>query len=244
MGLAEGTFRRYEKKYLINGLKYYLLRQYLKDMMTIDEYGEADICNIYFDTPNHLLIRNSLEKPVYKEKLRLRSYGTPKEGDTVYVELKKKYKGIVYKRRVKMELSAAEQYLYYNKSIEKPTQITKEIDWFMKFYENIKPSMYISYQRIAMYGTENPELRITFDRNILWRDRDLWLEYGSWGSPLLEEDERLMEIKIPGAMPVWLSHILNDLEIYPTSFSKYGKGYQESLQQTNYETRKGDILYA
>ncbi len=244
MGLAEGIFKRYEKKYLISGLKYCLLREYLKDMMTIDEYGEADICNIYFDTSNHLLIRNSLEKPVYKEKLRLRSYGTPKEGDTVYVELKKKYKGIVYKRRVKMEISAAEQYLYYNKPIEKPTQIIKEIDWFMKFYENIKPSMYISYQRIAMYGTENPELRITFDRNILWRDRDLWLEYGSWGSPLLEEDERLMEIKIPGAMPVWLSHILNDLEIYPVSFSKYGKGYQESLQQTYYETRKGDILYA
>ncbi|MDF2908594.1 MAG: hypothetical protein K0R34_3915 [Herbinix sp.] len=244
MSQAEGTFQRYEKKYLVSELKYYLLCQYLKDKMTVDEYGEADICNIYFDTPNHLLIRNSLEKPIYKEKLRLRSYGTPGEGDTVYVELKKKYKGIVYKRRVKMELGMAEQYLYYDKSMEKPTQITKEIDWFKKFYGNIEPAMYISYQRIAMYGVESPGLRITFDRNILWRDWDLWLEYGSWGNSLLKEEERLMEIKIPGAMPVWLSRILNDLEIYPVSFSKYGKAYLESLQPTKYEINKGDKLYA
>jgi hypothetical protein len=212
--------------------------------MIVDEYGEADICNIYFDTPSHLLIRNSLEKPVYKEKLRLRSYGTPQEGDKVYIELKKKYKGIVYKRRVKLELSEAEQYLYYNRPMEQPTQITKEIDWFLHFYQNTTPAMYISYQRIAMYGKETPELRVTFDRNILWRDTDLWLEYGSWGNQLLEEEERLMEIKIPGAMPIWLSHILDELEIYPVSFSKYGKGYQESLQTRNHEIKKGDILYA
>lgn len=244
MGKAEGTFKRYEKKYLVNELKYWQLRQYLKDRMVADEYGEADICNIYFDTLNHLLIRNSLEKPVYKEKLRLRSYGTPQEGDRVYVELKKKYKGIVYKRRVKLELDEAEQYLYHNKPVEAATQITKEIDWFIQFYENIRPSMYISYQRIALYGVETPELRITFDRNILWRDTDLWLEYGSWGNPLLMEGERLMEIKIPGAMPIWLSHLLDELEIYPVSFSKYGKGYQESLRKSNHEIIKGDILYA
>lgn len=244
MSYTEGTFQRYEKKYLVSELKYCLLRQYLKDKMMIDKYGEADICNIYFDTPNHLLIRKSLEKEVYKEKLRLRSYGTPQEGDTVYAELKKKYKGIVYKRRVKMELNEAEQYLYNHSPMVKPNQITKEIDWFIKFYRNIEPAMYISYQRIAMYGVECPDLRITFDRNILWRDKDLWLEHGSWGNPLLMEGERLMEIKIPGAMPVWLSHILDDLEIYPSSFSKYGKGYLESLLQTNYENEKGEILYA
>lgn len=244
MKQTEGTFKRYEKKYLVNELKYWQLRQCLKDRVNVDEYGEADICNIYFDTPNYLLIRNSMEKPVYKEKLRLRSYGTPQEGDKVYVELKKKYKGIVYKRRVKLELIEAEQYLYYNKPVEQPTQITKEIDWFMHYYQNIRPTMYISYQRIAMFGVETPELRITFDRNIIWRDTDLWLEYGTWGEPLLEEGERLMEVKIPGAMPVWLSRLLDELELYPVSYSKYGKGYQESLQTKHHETKKGDILYA
>lgn len=244
MSNTEGTFKRYEKKYLVSGLKYCLLVEYLRDKTVVDEYGETDICNIYFDTQNKLLIRNSLEKPIYKEKLRLRSYGTPREGESVYVELKKKYKGIVYKRRVKMELSEAEQYLYYNKPIERPTQITREIDWFMKFYHSIQPAMYISYQRIAMYGVECPELRITFDRNILCRDHELWLEYGSWGTPLLMEEERMMEIKLPGVMPIWLSHLLNDLEIYPVSFSKYGKGYLESMHTTENYIKKGDKLYA
>lgn len=244
MGQCEGTFKRYEKKYLLDEIKYRQLRQCLKDKLEIDAYGDTSICNIYFDTPQHLLIRNSLEKPVYKEKLRLRSYGTPTEGDKVYVELKKKYKGIVYKRRVKLELCEAEQYLYYNRPVDHPSQITKEIDWFLKFYQDIEPAMYISYQRIAMYGKDDPQLRVTFDHDIQWRATDLWLEYGSWGNQLLQNNERLMEIKIPGAMPIWLSHILDELEIYPISFSKYGKGYQESLQMTHTERNKGEILYA
>lgn len=244
MGQLEGTFKRYEKKYLINELKYRQLRQRLKDKLIVDDYGETTICNIYFDTPNHLLIRNSLEKPVYKEKLRLRSYGTPSEGDKVFVELKKKYKGIVYKRRVKMELTEAEQYLYYNKPMDNPTQITKEIDWFMNFYKNVEPAMYISYNRIAMYGTDDPDLRVTFDQDILWRDKELWLEFGSGGNSLLEEGQQLMEIKMPGAMPIWLSHILDELQIFPVSFSKYGRGYEQSLQTKNSDIRKGVILYA
>ncbi|MBP1756307.1 MAG: molecular chaperone [Firmicutes bacterium] len=244
MGQTEGTFQRYEKKYIVNEEKYVLLNHCLKDKFMVDNYGETTICNIYFDTPNHLLIRNSVEKPIYKEKLRLRSYGTPSEGDPAYVELKKKYKGIVYKRRVKMELTEAEQYLYYRKPAEKPTQITKEIDWFLQFYQEVEPSMYISYQRTALYDLEQNNLRITFDRDIFWREKDLWLEYGSWGTPILEEGERLMEIKIPKVMPVWLAHLLDVLEIYPISFSKYGKGYQASLENTKYEINKGEILYA
>ncbi len=244
MGQYQGTFKRYEKKYLVNEIKYRQLYQYLMDKMAVDNYGETDICSVYFDTSTHLLIRNSLDKPVYKEKLRLRSYGAPVEGDTVYVELKKKYKGIVYKRRVKMELRDAEQYLYYHKPMEEPSQIVREIDWFLQFYGNIEPSMYISYRRTAMYGLEDPQLRITFDRDILWREQELWLEYGIWGAPMLQQGERLMEIKIPGAMPLWLCHILNDMDIYPVSFSKYGRGYEQAMLIPNYELKKGEILYA
>ncbi len=244
MGQYQGTFQRYEEKYLVSEIKYRLLRQCLKDRMAVDEYGETAICNIYFDTPTHLLIRNSLEKPAYKEKLRLRSYGIPGEDDKVFVELKKKYKGIVYKRRVKLELSQAEQYLYYQKPMEQPSQIMKEIGWFMRFYKEIEPSMYISYQRTAMYGMEDSRLRITFDRDILWREQELWLEYGIWGNPLLQQGERLMEIKLPYAMPLWLSRILDQLELYPVSFSKYGNGYRRSLEMLNHKIEKGEILYA
>lgn len=244
MGNYKDTFKRYEMKYLLEEKKYKQLRQRLQGRLNVDNFGKTAICNIYFDTPDRRLIKTSLEKPVYKEKLRLRSYGTPYEGDTVFVELKKKYKGIVYKRREDMELFEAESYLYEDAPASKETQITKEIDWFMKAYQNLEPAMYISYNRIAMYGVEDPELRVTFDSNILWREEELLLGRGVWGSPVLKQGQRLMEIKIPGAMPLWLSHILDELEIYPTSFSKYGRSYLQSLETKKIQKIKGEILYA
>jgi hypothetical protein len=240
----QGTFKRYEKKYLLTEAKYKLLKQRLQNKLAIDKFGRSNICNIYFDTPDRLLIRNSLEKPIYKEKLRLRSYGIPSEGDMVFVELKKKFNGIVYKRREKMELSMAERYLYDLETVSKSSQITREIDWVLQFYKGIAPSMYISYNRIAMYGLQDKELRITFDSNILWREEELWLECGAWGNLLLEEGCRLMEVKIPGAMPLWLSHLLDELEIFPTSLSKYGKGYEQSELIKKNERIKGVIKYA
>jgi len=249
MSQSQETFKRYEKKYLLDEMKYKRLKLKLQDKLIIDNFGKTTICNIYFDTPDHLLIRNSLEKPIYKEKLRLRSYGTPTESDTVFIELKKKYKGIVYKRREKMELSMAEHYLYDLEQVNQPSQIIREINWFLNFYHDLTPVMYIAYKRIAMYGFEDPELRITFDSDILWREEELRLECGVWGTQLLEEGWRLMEIKIPGTMPLWLSHILDELEIYPISFSKYGSGYQKSEQTKvneghKREIKKGEIKYA
>lgn len=242
MSKYQDTFKRYEVKYLISEKKYKLLRQKLQGKLVDDIYGKTTICNIYFDTPDRRLIRNSLEKPVYKEKLRLRSYGTPVQGDIVFVELKKKYKGVVYKRRETMDLLQAEQYLYQGEPTGRTTQIMKEIDWFIKTYGNLEPAMSISYERIALRGIEEPDLRITFDCSILWREEDLLLERGVWGNPILKEGQRLMEIKIPGAMPVWLSHILDELAIYPVSFSKYGRGYLQSLKIKN--NAKGEKQYA
>ncbi len=243
MGQFKGTFQRYEKKYLLDEKQYEMVLQSLEDKLTIDEYGRTSICNIYFDTPDYRLIRTSLDKPVYKEKLRLRSYGTPSGSDTVFVELKKKYKEVVYKRRVKLDLITAERYLYENIHPAKDSQIMREIDWFLTFYRCLQPTMYISYDRIAMYGSNDPELRVTFDWNLLYRKEELCLESGTWGNPILPDGYHLMELKLPGAMPLWLSHILNGMNLYPTSFSKYGRGYQLSLLE-NQKIRKGDIRYA
>ncbi len=239
MSQCQDVFERYEKKYLLSKEQYELFRCRLNGYMTVDHYGQTDICNIYFDTPDYRLIRTSLEKPVYKEKLRLRSYGIPKEEDKVFIELKKKYKGIVYKRRVDMTLNEAKNYLYEKQPIKKSSQIVKEIDWFLSYYKRIEPEMYISYERIALYGNENPNLRVTFDKNILWRKSSLYLEKGIWGNALLESGQRLLEIKIPGAMPMWMADILDELNIYPISFSKYGRAYQQ-LQ----EEKKGEIICA
>lgn len=248
MGNYQETFKRYELKYLLSDNQYQLLRQRLSDKLKIDHYGVTTICNIYFDTPEKRLIKTSLEKPIYKEKLRLRSYGTPGLEDTVFVELKKKYKGIVYKRRERMELLKAQNYLYDGQPLMKETQITKEINWFIKNYLNLKPSMYISYDRIAMYGMEDSNLRVTFDSNILWREEDLWLGSGPYGNAILQPGQQLMEIKIPGTMPIWLAHILDELNIYPSSFSKYGKAFLKSIEQPRGEKKlrqfKGEKKYA
>jgi SPX domain protein involved in polyphosphate accumulation len=233
MSQYQGIFKRYEKKYLLDDQQYHQLRQRLSERMIPDQYGKSTICNIYFDTPNYHLIRRSIEKPVYKEKLRLRSYGVPREDSTVFIELKKKYKGVVYKRRVDTSLAQAVRYLYLGETLLKPSQITKEIDWFIYHYQKIVPAIFISYDRVAQYNKENNDLRITFDSNILWREETLDLSKGAWGNELLLSNQKIMEIKIPGAMPVWLADLLNDLRIYPCSYSKYGNAYKTKFIKEN-----------
>ncbi|MBR1739619.1 MAG: polyphosphate polymerase domain-containing protein [Ruminococcus sp.] len=249
---AQQIFERVEKKYIITSAQCSEILKRIEGKMAQDKYGKlTTICNIYYDTPTHRLIRDSIEKPVYKEKLRLRSYGTPKAGSKVFVELKKKYKGVVYKRRVDMSLEQSKDFLENGELPGLNPQIEREIAYFLKFYEGIAPAMYLSYEREAYAGIKDPELRITFDKNIIFREKELFLENGSYGRKLLPEDMMIMEIKIPGSMPLWLSSLLCSLNIYPGSFSKYGTAYQTVLreklageeQQDDGEDEKGKVNY-
>jgi hypothetical protein len=221
----QDTFQRYETKYLVEDFQYRALMARLEGMAQVDEYGKTSILNIYYDTPDFSLIRASLDKPVYKEKLRLRTYGTPDDETRAFIEIKKKYKGIVYKRRIGMGYKDALSYLNEGKEIEKKSQISNEIDYFKSYYNGLAPAMAISYDRIAMAGTEDKNLRITFDENIRWRVDELDLKKGNVGEPILEPGQRLMELKIAGAMSVEMAHILDELSIRQVSFSKYGRGY-------------------
>lgn len=222
------TFERTEKKYLLDAGQFDALSRRLADRMTIDQYGRHTICNIYYDTEDYQLIRTSIEKPEYKEKLRLRSYGTAKPGDPVFIELKKKSGGVVYKRRERLLLEEAERLLSRQAAPAQSSQILREIDWFLDLYQP-SPKVFLAYDRIALYGNENPGLRVTFDDCIRWRTTALDLTMGDWGNPLLSQGSRLMEIKLCGSMPVWLAHALSECEIYPTSFSKYGEVYRNNL---------------
>jgi len=228
MAQYQNVFKRKEKKYQLTAQQYQALLPRLQEYMAVDEHGLHTICNLYFDTDRYDLIRHSIERPVYKEKLRLRSYGVPGPGDKVFLELKKKLKGIVYKRRVSLTLEEARQYLLHQEQPRRESQILHEIDWFLQRYQPV-PKIYIAYDRIALFGNEDKDLRVTFDQNILFRESLLDLSSGSWGKPLLKTGNVLMEIKIPGSMPLWLSHILNELRLYPTSFSKYGNIYKAHL---------------
>lgn len=223
------TFERVEKKYLLTPAQLDALAPMLHRHMQIDQYGRHTICNVYYDTPDYRLIRTSLQKPVYKEKLRLRSYGVPGPGDTVFVELKKKYRGVVYKRRTALELTAAERWLAGDGPAPEG-QIAREIEYFQSLYRT-GPAVFLAYDRAAMFGRQDPDLRLTLDENIRWRTDALALSAGDRGSPLSVQGLYLMEVKLPGVMPLWLAHGLAQAGAAPVSFSKYGCCYRGFLQE-------------
>lgn len=233
------VFKRIEKKYIVDEPTYEKLIKKLDGHFVKDRYYKSTICNIYYDTPSHQLVRNSIEKPVYKEKLRVRSYGVPNDEDMVFVELKKKYKGVVYKRRIEMTLAQTRDFFAGKDVPHDNPQIENELKYFLKFYEGIAPAMYLSYDRLAYCGAEDPSLRLTFDTHILYREEQKELDNGIWGKELLPAGMRVMEIKIPNAMPLWLSPILDELEIYPASFSKYGTAY---LNEFSEKIHKGKVI--
>lgn len=227
----QNNFQRYEKKYMISRFQYASLRKNFLGQLTEDCFGTYKICNVYYDTSDFRLIENSLEKPIYKEKFRLRSYGLPREDTQVFLEIKKKYDHIVYKRRAAMAFNDAVNWLeaaQKGSALYSEDQILKEIGYMFQLYR-LKPEVYLSYDRVALAGVSDPDLRVTFDWNIKARTEhpDLWT--GDFGSQLMDPDMLLMEVKVPGAFPIWMSRIFSELEIYPISFSKYGTFYRKFI---------------
>ena len=222
------SFKRYEKKYLLSREKYLELWSQLEPRLMPDQFFQSTVMSLYYDWDDFRLIRSSIEQPVYKEKLRLRSYDVPGEESPVFVELKKKYKGIVYKRRVPMTEREAEDYLAGRTSAPAEDQISREIDWFLKT-NPVQPKVLIACDRKAYVGREEPGLRLTFDSSIRWRDTQLRLTDGDHGRELLEDGQVLLEIKMPESAPLWLAELLSSLEIFPRSFSKYGQCYKNQL---------------
>ncbi len=225
MKATQWSFRRVEKKYLMTEEQCFRFVEAIKERIEPDTYPLSTICNIYYDTPDYLLIRRSIEKPVYKEKFRLRSYGVPDDETPVFLEIKKKFKGVVYKRRIRAEEAESVRYLAGgDRPHANDPQILSEIDWFFHKYD-LQPGMFLAYERLAFRSKEDPNLRITFDWDIRYRVTDMDLRYGDDGTRLFEDDRVVMEIKIPGAAPLWLSDLMAEMKIYPTSFSKYGRCY-------------------
>ena len=233
--MSGSTFERHEIKYMLDSRQRRALEEAMADHMVADQYGESTICSLYYDTPDSRLIRRSLEKPKYKEKLRVRSYGTAKPDGTVYVELKKKVKGVVYKRRIPMTDREARAFLAGGELPDNGTfqfgQIARELAWTRDYYQTLRPAMYLCYDRIAYYCPEDDGLRITFDRKIRWRDYDLSLTVPPSGEFLLRPDQSLLEIKTGTALPLWLVQALNDIGIRQVSFSKYGTAYTITQMQ-------------
>lgn len=223
MSTINEVFKRYETKFILTKEQYEKIAYLLSNHIKVDEYGLTTIQSIYYDTPNNFLIRRSLEKPEFKEKLRLRSYGLSTDNKKVFLEIKRKYEDVVYKRRITLKEKEANEFLYGN-SIYPDKQIAKEIAYFKKYYKDLKEAMVILYDRVA-YVDNNSDLRITFDHNIKYRVDDLNLHTSLDGNLILNEGDVLMEIKTANAFPLWLARLLSENKIYKTSFSKYGKAY-------------------
>ena len=226
------VFKRYELKYLLTEQQKQRILQAMAPCMELDEYGRTTIRNIYFDTDTYRLVRHSIEKPAYKEKLRIRSYTQAEPGSTVFVELKKKYRHVVYKRRISLPEEEAMEWVRGEQHCPKDTQIAEEVDYFLEYYENLRPTVFLSYEREAYFTKEPSDFRVTFDDTILCRREDLSLESEVYGTPLLPESTVLMEIKCSGGLPMWMTHALPKERLYKTSFSKYGTAYQTMIFPT------------
>lgn len=237
--MAIEVFNRYENKYIVTDSVVRQLQKRLAQHMELDNYNKQQetytVTNLYYDTTDNHLIRTSLQKPLYKEKLRLRSYGIPSSNEQVYVEIKKKVAGLVNKRRSALQLNEA--YAFLNTAIlpdaqpYQNLQVLREIQYMLQMHQ-LRPALYLAYERIAYFGREQFDVRVSFDRNIRTRRHQLELESGQDGVPLLADDLWLMEIKVAHSIPLWLCDLLAQYQIYPTSFSKYGTEYQKLLETT------------
>ena len=234
-------FRRVEKKYIIDKNQYELIKKGIESEMDLDPHGKSTICNLYLDDDRYSLIKHSLDKPVYKDKLRIRSYNVANLDSDVYVEVKKKYEGIVSKRRIKAKL--IDVYAYLNKEKDIPSansQVGKELDYYFKFY-NLHPTAYITYDREAYYAKNDNGFRITFDTNIQARDYDLLLDKGIYGTKIFDENKVLMEVKTLGGIPMWFVKMMSEYKIRQGNFSKYGATYLQIIKEKEGLSRENNV---
>ena len=225
------VFRRVEKKYIMTKEQYLAIKEMILEKMIEDSHGKSTICNLYFDTNEYELIRHSITKPIYKDKVRLRSYNLPTLDSKVYLEIKRKYEGIVSKRRIEMTLDEYYNFEKINNHCENK-QILNELNYYFNFYK-LNATMFLSYFRRAFYAKDNIGFRVTFDSNIIARNYDLKIENGIYGDYILDKDKYIMEIKILDAIPLWFVKILDQFNISPCVFSKYGEAYTKLILKEN-----------
>ena len=226
------VMKRHELKYILTAEQEAYFRKRLEGHMQVDQFGLTSIASLYYDTPDSRLIRNSVEKPPFKEKIRLRSYGLATESSPVFLELKRKAYGIVYKRRVKTTIPLVNKFFEGEGDICAGGQINREITTFRDFYGTLVPACLIIYDRTA-YFQPGGDLRLTIDGDPRYRTDKLDLTYSMEGNSLLPPGGSILEIKVQDAMPLWLTEILSAGGIYKGSFSKYGEAYRQQLMKLN-----------
>ncbi|MCL2254147.1 MAG: polyphosphate polymerase domain-containing protein [Lachnospiraceae bacterium] len=232
------VFHRFEKKYLIDLKQYENITAILRERMDADVFSKDgdtySLRSLYYDTPHYELISEAFTNSRYKEKLRLRTYGDPQLTDNIYIEIKKKINGVGDKRRVKLTLAEAYEFMKTGELADSEgdhnSQVIREIRAILdRYHMNMRPTALIAYDRVAFSGRDDKGLRISFDKNVIGRTHDLKLELGAYGDPLLDPSQVIMEIKAPDTLPIWLAHLLAAEKAYPNRFSKYRAIYQKNM---------------
>ena len=222
------VMKRYEMKYILSPEQTEYFKKSVEGHMKVDKFGLTSIASLYYDTPDYRLIRTSIEKPPFKEKIRLRSYGIETNSSPVFLELKRKAYGIVYKRRVQSTIPLVKKFFDGEGDICAGGQINREITTFRDYYQTLVPACMIIYDRVA-YFEPGGDLRLTIDHNPRYRYEDLDLSVSMEGNSLLKDGYTILEVKVQQAVPLWLCSILTEGKIYKGSFSKYGEAYKQQL---------------
>ena len=221
----KNVFQRREVKYTMTYTTYENLRKAMDGHMQEDIYGLHTIYSLYYDTNDFSMIRHSIEKPDYKEKFRVRSYGSACDTSNVFLEIKKKVSGIVYKRRIEVPyISLADKHTFK----ENQSQIGHEIAYIFDQHD-LEPKVMIAYERRALYSEIDEEFRVTFDFNIRYSQEDFSFHDNATMARVTPDIDVLMEVKALGSYPVWFSKALSQLGIYKTNYSKYANVYSRYI---------------
>lgn len=251
------VFERKEMKYRITAAQLAELLPVLQEHLVPADFADATVRSLYYDTPGDDLIARSIEGPLYKEKLRLRVYGDGYDpAMPAFVEIKKKFKGIVYKRRVMLSLAAAEAFLdgmpyeealaaypladkklaaQVRENAAKNKQIANEIAFFMQRYAPLQPSILTACSRCSLVDPDGGDLRITIDTQLCAKHRPTNIGDVDGAGALIGEGDAIMEIKSTFALPLWLTSALSSVGAYKQSFSKCGAAYAQAMRTQNEE---------
>ncbi len=239
--MALEVFNRYELKFILDKSMAQEMIQALKGHVMLDQYGDGEgfyrIINLYYDTEDHLFFHETVNRQEFRQKLRLRAYNKVSIDTPVFLEIKKKYDGVVYKRRTMLTLQDAYAFLAkgqeqqdYSVYDASNVQILGEVAFLKRFY-SLAPKVVVSYDRQAFLGIKENDLRITFDSNLRKRESDLKLESGPWGELFMDASSYILEIKVNGRIPLWLAQILSGFQCWRQGYSKYTSSYNAELFQ-------------
>ena len=227
------VMKRYELKFHLTKQQVDYFKEEILNHMKIDKYGLTTISSIYYDTSDNRLINRSIEKPFFKEKLRLRSYGDYRNNSPLFLEIKRKNEKIVYKRRIMTNIDKVNRFFLLDEEFG-DTQIDRELKAFKDQYGTLQAKYLIIYDRVAYYQ-EDSDVRITLDMNPRYRVNNLEFKDLNDATPLLDKDEAILEVKVQHSIPLWLVEILTKGKIYQTSFSKVGIAHTREMAKKNKE---------